>query len=274
MSVLSIRDSSSSRVTDLITTVTKPLSVINNSFDSMIEVDIDKTFEILKTPSKVVKLTVGNLSTLLLSYALFSKERLHSFLTEGIQVQPLDFKDRLEKFKVIAEADGWVIPEGFNPSKILDSACPKGEYISQMTLISNFKHPLIFEIVTNVYNLSYSITMSVFEEFAFRKCTQELLLKDVPKMVLQKVSPSHANIIDTKIYTIFRVVIVSIIFASMHYINQDKMSDEENMFQLLFALIAGLNYGYLKETDGLSMSIAAHILHNVTSLVFSLFIRC
>jgi membrane protease YdiL (CAAX protease family) len=103
----------------------------------------------------------------------------------------------------------------------------------------------------------------VIEEVLFRGIVQDIALKRVPFFVLKKVMPGKETLLQTKIYTVARVVVTSSFFCAYHLLNNGSFSDSYIQLQLPGTFAVGIVFGVIKETRlGLGISIISHATHN------------
>jgi membrane protease YdiL (CAAX protease family) len=136
----------------------------------------------------------------------------------------------------------------------------------------NYPHHLIREIlVPDSPILKVAVVAPITEELEYRLVIQEYLLKQLPKKILGKISPTHVDLVDSKVAKCARVVISSFIFALPHYISPETsryLSPEKDIScfmgnRVFQAFGTGLIMGALQETTGnVAYPIIAHMLHN------------
>lgn len=107
----------------------------------------------------------------------------------------------------------------------------------------------------------------VAEEILFRGIIQDVALNRVIPYVLKKVMPGKETLLQSKIYTVGRIIVTSALFAAVHSINRGVYSDEYVRVQIVSAFINGIIYGAEKESGlGLLGAIATHITLNTQAM--------
>lgn len=173
---------------------------------------------------------------------------------------------------------GEVVPDTVNPEAILESICPKKEFYMQINKVLGIENAPVYQFIRNSLETSYNVGVVIFvapyiEEYLFRGILQTDLLKDEVKQLVGRVSPKHVEWIDTKVYTIFRVVITSLCFSLYHTIgSQLAQSDLEK--QLIVTFFLGLACGALKEEKGLSLCVLAHMVNNFVAVYLASRMTC
>lgn len=231
---------------------------------------IGEAKELLSSPLNWVVLELPSLFTL----SLFGKLPIDSLINQ--KIKPETLKILLEKFIQQLEASGYEIPEGlFSPERILESVCPKQEILAQMSAFWNIPHPLILEGLIGAGSQAlYGVAAPIFEEIVFREGIQNSLLKTGAKKIVTAISPHSASLIDTKIYTLVRIIFASFLFAACHQVNKQFWTDEDVDNQIYYAFFMGLLLGAMREAGELRLPIAAHIVNNVVCYFFSFINRC
>lgn len=109
----------------------------------------------------------------------------------------------------------------------------------------------------------------IVEELLFRVALQEILLKRAPKAILNKVSPSHAKIIDTKVSKIARVLISSLAFSLAHAMPPGSGLANCSTVRLINTFVMGLIAGSIQEiTSSPLLPICLHIGWNLQAAFF------
>jgi len=139
------------------------------------------------------------------------------------------------------------------------STCPKEMLLGKFSLTNS-------ELIRSI--LVEKVAFPVLsEEVLFRGIVQELLLKQGMRKLITAVSPKHASLVDSKIYTACRIVLTSLlgvaILEGSHKFHADNYT--ELMFNPTFML--GIGWGISKEVKGLPGSMAAHAVHRTISLL-------
>lgn len=232
--------------------------------------EIGEAKELLSSPLNWVALELPNLFTL----SFFGQLSIDSLINQ--KVKPETFKILLEKFIQQLEASGYEIPEGlFSPERIFESVCPKQEMLAQMSSFWNIPHPLILEGIQSATSMAlFGVTAPICEEIIFREGIQNSLLKTGAKKIVTAISPHSASLIDTKIYTLVRIIFASFLFAACHQVNKQFWTDEHVDNQIYYAFFMGLLLGAMREAGELRLPIAAHIVNNVVCYFFSFINRC
>jgi hypothetical protein len=155
----------------------------------------------------------------------------------------------------------WLREWWFNidPSSILHAACPKQEYFRQMNLFNNSVIP---DPISPTAQLNSLVTAPVVEEIFARVLVQDVILKQLIAKLVHKISPQHAHLIESQIYTACRIVLTAALFT----FGTDRNSEE-----LIRHLISGIVYGILKENSGILGSIGAHTMSNFVTSIPDLF---
>lgn len=135
-----------------------------------------------------------------------------------------------------------------------------------------YPHHLIREIFTpNSIFLKMSVVAPITEELQYRLVIQEFLLKQLPKKILGKISPTHVDLVDSKVAKCARVVISSLLFALPHYISPEFARHISPLVDISCILSnrvfnafgMGLILGSIQEITGdIAYPIIAHMLHN------------
>ena len=151
-----------------------------------------------------------------------------------------------------------------DPETILTAKCPKEEFYKLAAKMQSAAYNKPFDFLN--FNETVA-TPAVVEELIFRGVIQDLLLKKLVHKVIKRVAPAHANIIDSKIYTVCRIAITSVLFSSIHLGNMGSLPDDYVYSQVIGSFIMGLWFGAIKERWGLAGSIAAHAMQNLTAIL-------
>jgi membrane protease YdiL (CAAX protease family) len=110
-----------------------------------------------------------------------------------------------------------------------------------------------------------NITASIFvpalcEELEFRWFLQDILLKKLPKKVIEKIAPDMANIVDSMPARISRVAAAALIFAICHTHALD-CAEGGGMEQLVGGLLYGALYEFAE--NSLVNCINLHCIYNL-----------
>lgn len=116
------------------------------------------------------------------------------------------------------------------------------------------------------------IAAPIVEEFKYRFLFQEVLLRRIPKMILNKCAPEYVHLVDATPTKIARVALSTLVFGLFH---MGRSADHAN--QCLgsnygFAVLgAGAWLGYLAEkTNGIGHPILQHMKINAFAYAFGL----
>lgn len=101
------------------------------------------------------------------------------------------------------------------------------------------------------------ILKATVEEVVFRKVIQKLVLRELPRKIINKISPKHANIVDHKAAKAMQIAISAILFGLMHT-NQWKC----HKGGAIPAIFAGAIFGLVAETSSVAGASLAHIVAN------------
>lgn len=178
----------------------------------------------------------------------------------------------VNRILILFKNSGRTIPDSVDPSQILTSDCPKEEYLRQMSLVTgeSFSASDI-----NRANLLFLVAgPSIIEESIFRGLIQDVLLKRCVAKFVGKVAPNSISLVDSKIYTVCRILLSSASFAAIHNMNRLILSDEYVDFQIYYTFGLGIILGAMKEVGGLAPCIGAHAINNLTALLPSLLAKC
>lgn len=120
--------------------------------------------------------------------------------------------------------------------------------------------------------LQVAVWAPIIEEAQCRLLLQELLLKQLPKKILNKIAPQHAHLVDSKIAKITRVLVTSALFGVCHYIpaehsrilfHADKKEQCMLSNRVIGAFVGGVLLGSLQEATGnVAYPILLHMLNN------------
>jgi membrane protease YdiL (CAAX protease family) len=107
----------------------------------------------------------------------------------------------------------------------------------------------------------------VAEEMLFRGIVQDVVLKRIPMFVLKKMSPGKESLLETRIYTVARIVLTSSLFALDQLVYSGTLPDSFVQAQVIAALGTGILCGIIAESPlGLLGAIGYHIKNNFLAL--------
>jgi hypothetical protein len=159
-----------------------------------------------------------------------------------------------------------------NSNAILNADCPYQEYLNQANLLSGENNTP--ESIARINFLQFIVIPAVAEELIFRGLLQDVILKRLVGKVVQKIAPSHAGLVDSKIYTAIRIALTTYAFMSIHEANRAIMPDSYVDMQLISTIVMGIGFGILKEAKGLSWSIGAHAINNLSASLPGMMMKC
>lgn len=107
----------------------------------------------------------------------------------------------------------------------------------------------------------------IFHEVLFRGLLQDVILKQGVKKAVALVSPKHAELVDSKVYTAARILITSALYSFYREVNYRSNLAIANF-------LYGLGFGILKEKYGLASAVGAHMLNAFVLTAGDLFSRC
>jgi membrane protease YdiL (CAAX protease family) len=183
-------------------------------------------------------------------------------------------KETLDKIKFIIAPNMTkeAINNMTNSKAILNADCPYQEYLNQVNLLSGENNTP--ESIARVSALQLIVIPVVAEELIFRGLLQDVILKRLVGKVVQKIAPSHAGLVDSKIYTAIRIALTTYAFMSIHEANRAIMADSYVDKQLVGTIIMGIGFGILKEAKGLSWAIGAHAINNLSASLPGMMMKC
>lgn len=186
---------------------------------------------------------------------------------------PLKLKEGFDKIKFIIAPDmtAEAINNMTNSKAILNADCPYQEYLNQVNLLSGENNTP--ESIAKVNVLQMIVIPAVAEELIFRGLLQDVILKRLVGKIVQKIAPSHAGLVDSKIYTAIRIALTTYAFMSIHEAKQAIMADSY-VEQMVATIIRGIGFGILKEAKGLSWAIGAHAINNLSAFLPSIMMKC
>lgn len=150
----------------------------------------------------------------------------------------------------------------FDLCKYFENVLPG--YDSYKSLHTNvFKKYNLDKWVLDPINFEISVRGPIYEELFFRLGIQELLLKRLPKKIIQKFAPSKASWVDCRVAQIARITLSSALFAMAHVDRAVLCKTLNNCDSFIGTLIQGLIAGVIQEkTNNIFYSTALHIAHN------------
>lgn len=117
-----------------------------------------------------------------------------------------------------------------------------------------FSHS-VHESLDPTVNYTDPLLTGLTEEFFFRYVIQSALLKEVPKLILKKISPKNVDFIDHKISKMARIILTSLLFALAHGSLAGKCSNLAPQF------FTGMLYANRREQGASILKLA--LLHAV-----------
>jgi hypothetical protein len=136
-----------------------------------------------------------------------------------------------------------------------------------LSQLSTFSEKIKFPVIPVTSAAKTMGVITIFaaeEELIFREVVQQLLLKQIPQFVLERVSPGTEALLDTKIYTVARIAFTASFFALVHLSNSGVVPDCFVQAQVISAFAAGILFGIIKESSlGLLGAIASHVQNNL-----------
>lgn len=131
----------------------------------------------------------------------------------------------------------------------------------------SLRYPIKYWVRKNIFRIESSRSthpayMQLFtvlhEELFYRVFVQQFLMRVVPFLILSRISPQNADLVDSQYAKIARVVLSSLYFGYSHFDNWENGS-LNNM------IIGGLEMGGLYEyTGSILPSMIFHYAHNST----------
>lgn len=104
---------------------------------------------------------------------------------------------------------------------------------------------------------------ALVEELFFRFLLQKIILTELPRLLLKKISPSYANYVDHPIFKITRMLLLSALFALAH----TSLFTVSGL--LLPQLFSGFFYsGLIEQNFSLTYVTLAHFIYNVALAFF------
>lgn len=187
---------------------------------------------------------------------------------------PIQLKEAFDKIKFVI-APGLTedaINKMTNSSAILGSDCPYREYLNQVNLLSGEHNTP--ESIAKFNIMQLIVIPAIAEELIFRGLLQDVILKRSVCKIVQKIAPSYAGLVDSKIYTAIRIALTTYAFMSLHDANRTIMADSYVDMQMVATIIMGIGFGILKETKGLSWAIGAHAINNLSAALPAIMMKC
>ncbi len=115
------------------------------------------------------------------------------------------------------------------------------------------------------------ITSPIVEEIEHRFLLQEVLLRRLPKMILDKCAPKYTSLIESRAAKIGRVALSTLVFGLCHITRDQDHADKcLGSNYGISVLGGGILLGYLTEKSGnIGGAIIAHMAHNFWATVHS-----
>jgi hypothetical protein len=161
----------------------------------------------------------------------------------------------LFKLSRVLMQNGAIRPSSFISEKV-KSICHETQVFSEkiIYLLAGMKS----EDPSNPYR---AIPGAIIEEITDRVILQELLLKRLPKTILQKYAPKQIYLIDHPVVRVARVFLSSLHFAIIH---THAYHRDEDLYPYI---MAGVVFGTLQEINGHpAYNMIAHVAANTLSL--------
>lgn len=150
--------------------------------------------------------------------------------------------------------------------------CPKKEYLRSFSRTFGIK--ITHQEIIKHNLLRWVVSTAFDQELIFRWLLQDVILKRCVKKAIRCISPQHASLVDSKIYTACRILIASLCFSASHHSNRTNLPDSYVDMQLYATFIMGIAFGILKETSGLAASIGAHAINNIVAIIPGTLAKC
>jgi len=102
------------------------------------------------------------------------------------------------------------------------------------------------------------------EEVVFRYGIQDILLKKLPKKIINAIAPNKTNVLDSTIAKVNRIALAAGLFAAAHCVNYGFYPDAYIIPQVVGSFVAGVAFGVLKESKcGIVGAMTAHFACNL-----------
>lgn len=169
---------------------------------------------------------------------------------------------------IFAAKEAHIIAEDvFNDAMANVSACPQyfRDIRTSSFAITSPELPLETRdtVADGVLFVQGALIPALVEETFLREIVQDILLKRMPSCVLKRVMPGKEKLLQTKTYTVARIVLSSALFSALHLLNNGSLPDSYVQAQLVGTFAQGMVFGVIKETGlGLGSSIIAHAINN------------
>lgn len=122
--------------------------------------------------------------------------------------------------------------------------------------------------LTGTYD-TIAFKMPIVEELLFRVGLQEMLLKKIPKAVLNRFAPSYSSIVDTQIAKCARVAISATAFSLAHAMPPEMGWPNCSTVRLINTFVLGLILGGVQEvTESPLMAMLLHSGYNLQGAFF------
>jgi hypothetical protein len=164
---------------------------------------------------------------------------------------------------------------------IVESTCPalSFEYLSNPTCPANvpplvqdrlfFSPPIQCSLPaaanpTRLALITHLALSSINEENIFRNCMQNLLFLSLPYHILKRILPEKETLLQSKVYTIARVILTSGLFAVAHILSRAGLTKGFIQTKVVVTFVLGMICGIIKESKlGFLGACGAHFAHNV-----------
>lgn len=193
------------------------------------------------------------------------------FFQNDFRIDKYELKESWEKQITQLKAEGTSIPNNLSADSILWVDCPKKEYLKQVGIVFQ-KEYTPFQLKCE--SLYLNLLMPAAEEVFFRGLIQDVILKRLAAKVVKKNFPNYASMLDSKIYTVIRILLTSLYFSYAHRDNHLVYADRFVDQQLIATLVQGVGFGILKESHGLAASLGAHAINNFVWTIPGVYAEC
>lgn len=190
-------------------------------------------------------------------------------LTKYNLIPPLDTQDMFSECQEKLQQIDPLLQ--FDREKIFANKAPIAEFVRQINHYKKLVTPE--EPLISVFNLKMGVFKVValkgpiFEELFFRQIIQTTLLLTLPKYIAKKYFPSTISTLDSKIYTVVRIIFTCLLFTCAHLANLTIFPTAYVIGQLVCSCILGIHTGIIRESSiGISGAIGAHIANNTLAL--------
>lgn len=186
-----------------------------------------------------------------------------------------EMKAVVDNLVAFYKSKGRVVQDFVNATAILDSQCPKKEYLHQLSCL--FQQTVTEKSVSSLIyeNMIPVVIGPALEEIFFGELLQKRVLEDLVKKVIHKVSPEYASLVDNKIYTSCRILLTALCFAVvMEMVKRGSTCDCLVDDEVKTALLGGIILGILRENFGLASTIVPRIIHNIVAIAPQILAQC